>query len=49
MFNYVVRPMKNFFEDTLENFNQSMKINAGSIYYFKLFGSEIAKNGGGSI
>ena len=46
----VVRPMKNFFEDTLENFNQSMKINAGGLFLTcKLFGSEIAKNGGGSI
>ena len=44
------RPMKNFFHDTVENWDQSMQINGRGIFITsRAFGESMAKKGKGSI
>jgi NAD(P)-dependent dehydrogenase (short-subunit alcohol dehydrogenase family) len=46
----VERPMKKFFEDSLENWNRSMLVNAGGLFSTcRLFGNAMAAKDGGAI
>jgi NAD(P)-dependent dehydrogenase (short-subunit alcohol dehydrogenase family) len=44
------RPMKNYFDDTIENWDKSMEVNARGIFITcRVFGKAMAKEGKGSI
>lgn len=46
----VSRPMTKFFDDSYDSWDESMRINSRGLFLStKIFGEEMAKNGGGSI